>query len=67
MVKLTTIRIVLSLALLHGKDELIASKDEMLEALTKELSLAKTTMEKKEIELSPTKSSMVDLVSQRCT
>jgi hypothetical protein len=55
------------LALLHGKDELIASKDEMLEALTKEPSLAKTTMEKKEIELSPTKSSMVDLVSQRCT
>jgi chromosome segregation ATPase len=47
--------------------ELIVGKDEMVEALTKELSLLKTTMEKKDIEISHTKFSIVDLESAKDT
>jgi hypothetical protein len=41
--------------------ELVISKDEMMEALTKGLSLAKATMGNKDVELSLIRTSMVDL------
>jgi hypothetical protein len=45
--------------------ELVFSKDEMLEALTKELFLAKAAMEKKVVEVSRMRTSMVDLGSAK--
>jgi hypothetical protein len=41
--------------------ELVISKDGMMEALTKDLSLAKATMGKKDVELSLIRTSMIDL------
>src|SRR5579883_3368863 len=44
-----------------GLKESLSKRKEMVEALTRELSLAKATIEEKEVELAKAKSSMVDL------
>jgi chromosome segregation ATPase len=41
--------------------ESLSKREEMVEALTRELSLAKATIEEKDVELAKAKSSMVDL------
>jgi hypothetical protein len=53
--------LILEIEKTHDLKESLSKREEMLEALTRELSLAKATIEEKEVELAKAKSSMVNL------